>query len=30
MKKQLTQSMTAAEAKKQRAAAIKKKIQEDY
>lgn len=30
IKKTLTQSMTVAEAKKQRSAAIKKKIQEDY
>jgi len=30
LKKELTQSMTIAEAKKQRAAAIKKKIQDDY
>ena len=30
MKKELTKSMTAAEAKKQRQAAIKKKLEEDY
>ena len=30
VKKELSQSLTAAEAKKQRAAQIKKKLQEDY